>query len=79
MMHIRYKGFGPLRLYRCEYYTVEAPPTACFFCKHLTDVYSDHINGPYMFFCDLLHNDCEKDPDGISRGLCGECPDFEEA
>lgn len=77
-MKFRFKGPGPLRLYECPYYSVEAPPTSCWFCKHLTDVFFDYTNGPYMFFCDLYHNDIDTFPEGIDPGLIGMCEDFEE-
>lgn len=64
------------REYKCEHYNLKAHPKACFFCDHLTDIIFDYTNGPYMFFCDKYIDD----PDGeyISRGMRGECPDFQE-
>ena len=59
-----------LRKYECEHYSVLAPPTCCLFCNHCTDVFWDHTNGPYLFFCE------EKADTTI--GAKGECESFEE-
>lgn len=77
-MKLVYKGPGPTRLYDCGYYQVEAPPTSCFFCRHLTDIWWDHTNGPYMFYCDLVETNPDADPDRLDRGMAGACGDFEE-
>ncbi len=64
------------REYRCEDpllggMTVLAPPTACVFCDHCTDVFWDYDHGPYASFCDL-------DAD-VDKGVRGECDRFEES
>lgn len=66
------------RLYQCEFYSVWADKRSCFFCDHLTDIWWDYTNGPYMFRCARGHDDALADPDGIRRGMRGECPDFTE-
>lgn len=47
---------------------VTAHKRSCFFCEHCSDIYFDHIHGPYMFFCtkgidcnevDAMHGNCE--------------------
>lgn len=76
-MHLKFKGEGPTRRYECEYYTVDAPPTSCFFCSHLTDIWFDYTNGPYMFLCDIGHTS-PNDPVGLDNGMLGACPDFTE-
>ena len=66
------------RVYRCEYYTVKAHPRSCFFCEHLTDIFWDYTNGPYVFFCEQRHMDSPDDPNPIEQGMRGECEDFVE-
>lgn len=61
------------RLYDCEHYRVWAHKRSCFFCQHLTDIWWDYTNGPYMFLCEQ-----EEDPAAIERGMKGECPSFKE-
>ena len=67
------------RVYKCPYYVVKAHPRSCFFCRHLTDIFWDYTNGPYMFFCELHHMEKETDEDPIDIGLHGNCPDFLES
>lgn len=63
------------RRYECEEYTCMGHPRGCLFCKHLSDVFWDYLNGPYMFICDL-DGDCSKgDP---HEGVFGRCKLFEE-
>lgn len=59
-----------MKIYRCENgYYYKGPQRSCLFCKHCTDVFWDHTNGPYMFHCELgleFSGDCnsfEDDPD----------------
>lgn len=35
------------------------PENYCVFCKHCTDIYFDFTHGPYMCFCEKLHEDFE--------------------
>lgn len=79
MPRFKWTGPGPTKLYECEYYSVEAPPTSCFFCKHLTDVFWDYTNGPYLFFCDVDHDVDGNCLDKTESGLIGQCREFEEA
>lgn len=43
---------------------------SCLFCSHLTDIFYDYSNGPYMFYCD---KDCYKD----DISMFGKCKYFE--
>ena len=61
---------GMFRKYECEYYSVMARPTSCFFCDHCTDIWFDYTNGPYMFYCDIDKNTAE--------GIAGKCKSFIE-
>ena len=64
------RGVSSLREYRCEYYTVMAPPTCCLFCDHCTDVFWDFSNGPYMFLCNAGMD--------TDDGAAGRCAGFSE-
>lgn len=59
------------RTYECKEYTCMGHPRGCLFCKHLSDVFWDYLNGPYMFFCDLA-DDC-------FDGVFGRCKLFDES
>ena len=62
----------PKREYRLELgFGVKAPETCCLFCKHCSDVWWDHTNGPYMFNCEINNDLTEK-------GYLGECDRFDE-
>jgi hypothetical protein len=57
-------------------YSVVAHKQSCFFCAHLTDIWFDYTNGPYMFHC----NSCVRSNDpGQEEIVEGKCPYFEEA
>lgn len=57
-------------------YSVVAHKQSCFFCKHLTDIWFDYTNGPYMFHCNSsVHGN---DP-GEEEIVKGNCPYFEDA
>ena len=62
-------------------FKVGAHKRSCLFCRHCSDVWWDHTNGPYMFLCDYDNVDLpepkekEHDPE---RSFAGECPAFEE-
>ena len=30
---------------------VKAPEKSCFFCRHMSDIFYDYSNGPYMALC----------------------------
>lgn len=51
-------------------YRVITKKNTCFFCDHLTDIFWDYSNGPYMFVCDI--------DEEINDGLAGNCVKFEE-
>lgn len=57
-------------------YSVVAHKRSCFFCKHLTDIWFDYTNGPYMFHCNS--SVCNNDP-GPEEIIKGNCPYFENA
>ena len=59
-----------MRKYECEYYSLSAPATSCFFCDHCTDIFFDFSHGPYMFFCEL--------DEDVDVGLSGKCKTFKE-
>lgn len=60
------------RRFECMYYSCNAHPRSCFFCKHCYDIFYDYINGPYMFFCDL------EGEDQSQEGIQGKCNNFKE-
>lgn len=66
------------RVYEGAGYTVKAHPKSCFFCDHLTDIYWDYTNGPYMFTCEKRYMTTPDDEDPIVIGMHGACPDFVE-
>ena len=37
----------------------QLPERHCAFCKYCTDIFFDYTHGPYMFFCNLGHDDFE--------------------
>ena len=61
------------------WYSVEAHPRSCFFCDHLTDIFWDYTNGPYLFItdddCHHLDHQCEPCMDllTILRDGCEDC------
>ena len=61
------------RKYECEFYSVISHKKSCYFCKHLTDIWLDYSNGPYMFACNC--KDGMTDPENF---LYGKCELFEE-
>ena len=68
----RYKKETDIQLkeYECEYYTVLAPKTSCFFCKNCPDIFFD-LEGPYAFIC-------EERKTLDDKGLDGTCKSFKE-
>lgn len=67
------------RIYKGPGYTVKAHPKSCFFCQHLTDIWWDYTNGPYMFMCEKRQMTEDSDEDPIEIGMHGNCPDFMES
>lgn len=63
------------RVYECDEYKCDAHPRGCFFCKHITDVWWDYTNGPYMIMCELQKEDEQDLP---TYGCFGECKHFDE-
>lgn len=64
------------RIYEGGSFEVKAHKRSCFFCTHLTDLFWDYSNGPYMFFCDVLLERRECSPGKF--GLDGKCPSFDD-
>lgn len=58
-------------------FKVGAHKRSCLFCRHCSDVWWDHMNGPYMFLCEFDDIPCGKEHDP-ERSFVGECPAFEE-
>jgi hypothetical protein len=63
-----------LKKFTCEYYSLLADEKSCFFCQHLTDIFFDYTNGPYMFICEKG----SADHDPTDEGLKGKCNMFME-
>ena len=64
------------RIYKCEYYSCNAHPRSCFFCKHCSDVFFNFLGGPYNWVCQYDGKDRKDIPkDG---GMNGKCKFFEE-
>lgn len=67
------------RVYKSENFTIRARPNSCFFCDHLTDIFWDYTNGPYMFICENKKMADGNDEDPIEKGMLGLCEDFAES
>lgn len=50
---------------------------SCLFCKHLTDIFYDYTNGPYMFICELGLHDARLEQDYVKMSFEGKCPKWE--
>ena len=57
-------------------YSVVAHKRSCFFCNHLTDIWFDYANGPYMFHCGCCDRSNDPGPEEI---IHGECQYFKDA
>lgn len=76
--NVTFKSDNPewTRRFECDYYSCNAHPRSCFFCKHCFDIFYDYINGPYMFICAYpTKADME---DHSIEGMKGKCNNFEE-
>lgn len=58
------------KFYECKWYKILTPTDSCYFCEHLTDIWWDYTNGPYMFACDIVGD--------VGEGLKGNCGQFKE-
>lgn len=48
------------RVFKCgNGFSYKMPEHHCVFCDHCTDLFYDFANGPYLFICDLGHDDFE--------------------
>ena len=60
-------------------FRILALPNTCYFCEYCTDIWWDYSNGPYMFYCEMEHDEngeIVNEELVAKKGLYGKCELF---